>query len=140
MPSKTSTLRKNILYFLSLFNAITLPLLVILFVVCILIDIPLKHLFGFIATYVVTKSLSLIYDSKPPIPYRSLPERYLFLSLAGVNLITLVFLSLFIERYAVTAYQWYIYGSAVLIINILFFEFYYHFISRFMQTKPGNWV
>jgi hypothetical protein len=140
MQKKPSTLKKNILYFLALFNYITFPIIVILFVVFILIDIPLKYLFGFIVVYAISYTTSLLFETKETSSPEKLPQWYIYISLLGVNTIILLFLTLLIGRYELDEYRLIIYSLALGIMNGLFFEFTYHFISRFMKTSSGAWV
>lgn len=141
MPKKISLLRKNTLYFLSLFNAITLPLIVILFVVFIFLDVPLKYLFWFIAVYTLSKWVSIMLSTEDNAKKDyDVPKEYSYIWLAIVNVMVLIFLSLLIDRYELHAYSIETYSLALLMVNGAFLEFTYHFISHFMNTRSGAWV
>lgn len=139
-------MKKKILYFLSLFNTLSLVVIGILFVVFILQDIPLKYLIGLIVIYSITQTLALILGSwntqrAPSQKYDSPPHRSNhFLPLFVANLILIALLELLIGRYQLDAYRWYIMSGGILWINGIFFEVFGGYISRWFRTRAGLWI
>lgn len=121
--------RKKILKFLKVFNVITFPLIVILFIVCIIQDIPLKYIFSFIILYSVTMSISLIFDTKKHI-HKSITEEYRYMFLIGLNIVIYIMISLLINRYQLDEYRIKIYAIILWILNITYLEFHKKYIYR----------
>lgn len=115
----------------------------ILFIICIIEDIPLKYLFSFIAIYSVTMSISLVLDSKRN-REKNLLDEHQYLVLAGVNIITYIVLSLLINRYELDEHRWVIYLVALAILNIAYIESKNKYISkitlRILKNSIGSWV
>lgn len=134
---------KKILWFLKIFNLITLPLIILLFVVCIYKNIPLKYLFGFIAIYGITMSISLIFDTKKHIQ-KNIIQEYEYGFLIGINIFIYILLSILINKYQLETYRWYIYLIAVMLINGFYIEFHKKYISKFFMkcliSSLGRWI
>lgn len=134
---------RKILGFLKIFNLITLPIIIGLFLVCIILDIPLKYLLGFLALYGVTMSISLIFDTKKHVQ-KNIIQEYEYAFLIGINIVLYVILSLLINRYQLDSYRWSIYLVSFFVINWVYFEFHKKYISRFFMkfiaTSIWRWI
>lgn len=133
----------KILRYIRIFNLISLPILGILFIVCILEGIPLTSIFGYIIIFGVTKSISLIFDTEKHIN-KNTKQEYEYVFLAIANILIYVILYVLIDQYQLNEYRWTIFILSLWIINIIFLEFHKKYLSKLfvtlLRSSVGKWM
>ena len=105
IPNKSS-IKKRVIYLLTMMNSITLFVLVGLFLIFFLFDIPLKHLFPFIVIYSFGIITLIMIDPKNT-SFHSFPlnHRFAYSVLFITNIAIIVLLFILLNRYSLGQYS-----------------------------------